>query len=90
MEQGKMLQNHEDLEQELFSYYQYMLYEPPRDKSPTIEKFSQHILDIITQEKNEALLIPIMIDNVDLALQDTPEGKSPGPDGYTTDFFHFF
>jgi hypothetical protein len=89
MEQGQMLQKHEDLEQELVSYYQDLLSEPPGDRSPAIEKITQHIPDIITQEHNEALLRPITIEEVDLALQDTPEGKAPGPDGFTTDFFHF-
>jgi hypothetical protein len=76
-EQGQMLQNHEDLEQELVSYYQDLLSEPPGDRSPAIEKITQHIPVNITQEQNEALLRPIMIEEVDLALQDTPEGKSP-------------
>jgi hypothetical protein len=29
-----------------------------------------------------------MLEEVDQALQDTPKGKSPGPDGFTSDFFH--
>jgi hypothetical protein len=31
---------------------------------------------------------PIMIEEVDLALHDTPEGKAPGSDDFTSDFFH--
>jgi hypothetical protein len=31
---------------------------------------------------------PITIEEVDLALHDTPEGKSLGPNGFTSDFFH--
>jgi hypothetical protein len=89
MEQGQILQAHEDLEQELVSYYQNLLVEPPGDRSSDIDKITQNIPHLITQEKNDALTRPIMIEEVDLALQDTPEGKSPGPDGFTMDFFHF-
>jgi hypothetical protein len=89
MEQGQILQKHEDLEQELVSYYQDLLSEPPIDRSPDIEKITQHIPNLITREHNEALSRPIMIEEVDLALQDTPEGKAPGSDDFTTNFFHF-
>jgi hypothetical protein len=35
-----------------------------------------------------ALLRPITLKEVDQALQETPKGKAPGPDGFTSDFFH--
>jgi hypothetical protein len=52
-----------------------------------IAKITQHIPTHITQENNEALLWPIMIEEVDLTLQDTPEGKSPGPGRLHCGFF---
>jgi hypothetical protein len=64
--------------------------EPPGDRSPTIEKITQHIPGIITREQNESLLRPITIEEVDQALQDTPEGKALGLDNFTTYFFHFY
>ena len=50
MEQGQVLQNHEDIEQELVSYYQYLLSKPFVDKSPKIENITQHIPNLINQE----------------------------------------
>ena len=47
----------------------------------------QHVPALITREKNSALL-PITIEEVDQALQDTPRCKAPDPDGFTSDFFH--
>jgi hypothetical protein len=44
---------------------------------------------LVTQEKNAALIRPFTIEEVDQALQDTPKGKAPGPDGFTSDFFHY-
>jgi len=32
---------------------------------------------------------PITQEEVDQAVQDLPKGKAPGPDGFTTYFFHF-
>jgi hypothetical protein len=33
---------------------------------------------------------PITQDEVDKEVKDMPSGKSPGPDGFTTDFFHHY
>jgi hypothetical protein len=88
-EQRKTLHKHEDIEQELISYCQDLLSEPPIDISPDIENITQHIPNIITREKNEAFSRPTTIEEVDLALQDTPEEKSPGPYDFTINFFHF-
>jgi hypothetical protein len=51
-------------------------------------KVTRHVPSLVTQEKNSALLRPITIEEVDQALQDTPKCKAPGPDGFTSDFFH--
>ena len=89
-EQCQTLHKHVDLEQELVSYYQDLLSEPPIDRSPDIENITQHIPNIINQEQNEALSRPIMIEEVDLALQHTLVGKAPGLDGFMADLFHFY
>jgi hypothetical protein len=47
-----------------------------------------HIPSLVTPEQNEALLCPITQAEVDLAVKEMPPGKAPGPDGFTTDFFH--
>jgi hypothetical protein len=47
-----------------------------------------NIPTLITLEKNEALMTPISQDEVDLAIQELPTGKVPGPNGFTTNFFH--
>jgi hypothetical protein len=67
------------MEHELVSYYQDLLLEPPGDRSHAIERITQHIPANITQEHNESLLRLITIEEVDQALHDTPDGKSPGP-----------
>jgi hypothetical protein len=88
-EQGQTLHKHEYIEQELVSYYQDFLSEPPIYRTPHIEKVTQNIPSLITREKNEALSRPITIEEVDSALHDTPVGKAPGPDDFTMDLFFF-
>lgn len=48
----------------------------------------QHVPSLVTLDQNSALLRPIAIEEVVHALQDTPKCKAPGPDGFTSDFFH--
>jgi hypothetical protein len=53
-----------------------------------INRVTQHIPALITPEQNQALMRPIMQEEVDQEVKEMPLGKSPGPDGFTTDFFH--
>ena len=53
-----------------------------------IQKITRCIPSLVTQEKNEALMRPITQEEVDQAVKTMPPGKAPGPDGFTTDFFH--
>jgi hypothetical protein len=49
---------------------------------------TSHIPKLVTPEQNAALKRPISKEEVDQAVKDMPPGKAPGPDGFTTDFFH--
>jgi exonuclease III len=87
--QGTEIQQHEDMEKELLTYYQTLLTEPPTDRSQAIESILKNIPKEVTKEKNEALMRPITQEEVDQSLKDTQLGKAPGPDGFTSDFFHY-
>jgi hypothetical protein len=43
---------------------------------------------MVTPEQNATLMRPITQEEVDQAAKSMPPGKAPGPDGFTTDFFH--
>jgi hypothetical protein len=86
--QGNTLLSHQDITQELTGYYKDLLSEPPEDRAEAIRRVTTNILTLITQEQNEALMTPISQAEVDQAIQELPTGKAPGPDGFTTDFFH--
>jgi hypothetical protein len=83
------IQQHADVEKELLTYYHSLLTEPPTDRSQAIASILKHIPKEVTKEKNEALMRPITQEEVDQSLKATPLGKAPGPDGFTSDFFHY-
>ena len=60
------------------------------DRGPAINKISQNIPRIITEEHNQLLLRPVSRQEVDLAMKQLKDGKAPGPDGFTTTFYHQF
>ena len=45
---------------------------------------------VITEEHNQLLLRPIKPEEVDAAMKQLKEGKAPGLDGFSTNFFHAF
>jgi exonuclease III len=85
---GDTLHSHADLETHLVDYFQDLLTEPIGDRQAAINKVTQNIPLLVTQEQNDALLRPFTLEEVDQAMQDTPKCKAPGPDGFTSDFFH--
>ena len=60
------------------------------DIGDAIKKITQHIPNLVTQEKNEILMRLISQEEVDQAMKEMALGKSPRPDGFTTNFFHHF
>jgi hypothetical protein len=88
-EEGETLHSHTDLETNLVDYFQNLLTEPIQDRQAAISKITRHVPSLVTQEQNAALLRPFTIEEVDQAMQETPKCKAPGPDGFTSDFFHY-
>jgi hypothetical protein len=85
---GDVVHSHEDMENTLISHFQNLLTEPRADRQEAISKITRHVPSLVTPEQNAGLLRPITIEEVDQALQETPKDKAPGPDGFTSDFFH--
>jgi exonuclease III len=87
-EQGNLIRDRAHIEEELNRHYQNLLTESKEDRNEAITRVTSHIPSLITPEQNAALIRPITQEEVDQAVKDMPSGKSPGPDGFTTDFFH--
>ena len=87
-EQGNLIKEHTQIEAELNRYYHDLLTETKADREATINRVTSHIPSMVTLEENATLMRHIMQEEVDQATKYIPPGKSPGPDGFTTDFFH--
>jgi hypothetical protein len=87
--QGNHIMDHASIEDELVNYYKDLLSEPIRDKTQAIRKITRHIPSLITKEQNESLMRSITQEEVDQAVKEMPLGKTLGPDGFTTYFFHY-
>ena len=64
--------------------------EPQTNRNPAIDKIIKKIQKIITDERNEILLRPILPQEVDAAMHQLKAGKAPGPDGFSTTLYHQF
>jgi hypothetical protein len=87
-DRGQLIREHTHIEEELNHYYQTLLTESKVDISEAIARVTSHIPKLITPEQNTALTRPISKEEADQAIKDMPPGKSQGPDGFTTNFFH--
>jgi exonuclease III len=86
--QGNTIREHAKIEEELIHYYRDLLTEPKEDRTEAIQRITRHIPTLVTPQQNAALTRPITQEEVDQAVSEMPSGKAPGPDGFTTDFFH--
>jgi hypothetical protein len=50
LDNGKIRHTHEELEEELVTYYQNLLSDPRRDRSQAIAQITQHIPSLISEE----------------------------------------
>eukprot|EP00253_Pinus_taeda_P030389 PITA_30389 len=89
-QEGARIEDHEKIEAEFLNHFAQVHTEPEGDKRLAIERITKNVPKIITEEHNELLLHPILMQEVDDAMSQLKEGKAPGPDGFTTTFFHTF
>jgi hypothetical protein len=71
----------------LVNFYQDLLTESCPNISKAIAKITRHIPSLISNEQNVALLRPITLEELDLAIKEMPTSKSLGSDGFTMDLF---
>eukprot|EP00253_Pinus_taeda_P010679 PITA_10679 len=87
---GEKIETHEGIEKEFINYFKKAHQEPDFNRLPAINQITQNIPKVITEEHNSLLIKPINLQEVQEAVQHMKEGKVPGPDGFTANFFHRF
>ena len=79
-----------EIEAELTQHFSEILSEDGGEKSCDIERISNLVPRAVTAENNEMMTKPIGLQDVEEAVNQMALGKSPRPDGFTTNFFHHF
>jgi hypothetical protein len=80
-------ESHKDIETTLVNHFHGIAQEPNQDRMEVIQKVTQHIPCLVTEEQNKNLIKPILEEEIDQALQEMPNGKAPCPDGFISEFF---
>jgi len=89
-DEGRVLEDHKEIEGELCTYFQEVLSEPIGDRNESISRITQNIPQLITPDINKLLIRPVEMSEVEEAVNQMAEGTAPGPDGFTVTFFHKF
>ena len=69
------------------NYYQHLLSNQDFNREVAINKISEAIPQLVTPEKNQILMRPTSLEEVEGIMKYMAPGKSPGLDGFTIDFF---
>jgi hypothetical protein len=80
-------ESHKEIETTLVNHFHGIAQEPNQDRTEAIQRIIQHILRLVTEEQNNNLKKPIAEEEIDQVLQEMPNGKAPGLDGFTVEFF---
>ena len=77
------------MEEELTRYFNYLLMKQNPSRWEFITQVTQHIPSLVTEENNPSLMQPINVQEVEEAISQMLEGKAPGLDNFTINFFHY-
>ena len=87
-EDGSIAKYQQELESNLNSYFSKILQESDRDREEAQREVLSHIPKIIMEDHNQIFGKAIEMMEVETAVEQMEKDKAPGPDGFTTNFFH--
>ena len=89
-ERGEVTTDTAEIQRIMRAYYK-QLYANKKDKLEEREKFlEKHNLLKLNQEVIENMNRPITSTEIETVIKNLPTNKSPGPDGFTGEFYHTF
>ena len=87
---GSWIETRREIEDELTHHFLEILQEDDHDRGIDIANITRLIPSSVTRENNEMLIKPVTMQEVEEAINQMALGKSPGPNGFTSNFFHHF
>ena len=87
-EDESIAKTQEDLENTLNHYFANLLQEPERDREEAHREVLRHIPKLIMEDHNKVLGKSIEMSEVEMVVSQLAKDKAPGPNGFTSNFFH--
>ena len=88
---GSRVETWREIEEELSQHFSDILKEDGGDRSRAINMITDLIPRTVTKENNEIQLVKLVsMQEVEEVIHQMALGKAPGPDGFTSNFFHHF
>ena len=84
---GNKVYQHHEMEGFLVRHFQDMVTEPINNKEAAIRRITSHIPSLVSQDQNLALMRSITFEEVEDVVKNIPKHKSPGPNGFTAEFY---
>ena len=89
-EKGKVITSTAEIQRIMRDYYK-QLYANKMDNLEEMDKFLRmHNLPKLNQEEIENINRPITSTEIETVIKNLPTNKSPGPDGFTSEFYQTF
>ena len=88
--EGGQIEMRQEIVEELNHYFAKILNEDHHDRNREIDQITQLIPTLVTHDDNEMLVSPVSMQEVEEAVNQMALGKSPSPDGFTSNLFHYF
>ena len=82
------MENHHEIEATLLNHFNNMMEEPQIDRMMVQDEVLSNIPRLITTEQNQLLTRTIEMMELEEVVKQLKDNKAPGPDGFTTNFFH--
>eukprot|EP00253_Pinus_taeda_P004201 PITA_04201 len=86
-EEGQRKVQHEEMEEILVNHFKDLLSEGPENRTEAIQRITQHMPNLVTQEQSMALMCAATLEEVEEIVQGMQRNNAPGLDGFTAEFY---